>query len=113
MPENPKPFDLEAVRANAQHVRSRGTAAGYGTIAKLTHDAEAMAAEIERVTKRLNDAHEALTRVEDDDPDEFVSLESTVEWVVTHYRALKRDFDELHDMLGTDGARVSSAEPGE
>jgi hypothetical protein len=62
-------------------------------------------AEVQRLNVRLTAAHEALTRVEDDDPDEFVSLESTVDWVVTHYRALKKDFDELHDMLGTAGAR--------
>lgn len=105
-----RPLDLYAIRARTEQFVAyldRWDGNDYtlepSDVDGTVMDVEALLAEVERLNKRLNDAHEALTRVEDDDPDEFVSLESTVEWVVTRYRALRKDFDELHDMLGTDG----------
>jgi hypothetical protein len=52
-----------------------------------------------RLRKRLTDAHEALTRVEDLDPDEFVTLESTIEWVVRSYRGLSAEHERLLGMV--------------
>lgn len=103
-----QPLDLDAVRRSfADYRQHQGDSMARGWSCCSAHGpadrVPALLAEVERLNKRLNAAHDALTRVEDDDPDEFVSLESTVEWVVTHYRALRKDFDELHDMLGTDG----------
>lgn len=99
----------DALRRSGYHFSTDTDKPLAELIEKLNADARdavrTLGEESKRLRDRLSAAHEALTRVEDDDPDEFVTLESTVEWVVTHYRALRKDFDELHDMLGTDGAR--------
>jgi hypothetical protein len=60
----------------------------------------ALLAEIDRLNARIDKAHDDLTRTHDDDPDEFVNLESTVEYVVRSYRALEKDFNELWELTG-------------
>lgn len=57
-------------------------------------------AEIDRLNKRLDRAHDDLTRIHDGDDDSFTTLESTVEYVVCSYRALEKDFNELWELSG-------------
>jgi hypothetical protein len=94
----------DALRRAGYHFSADAGVPLAGLIDNLNADARdavrACGEESKRLRDRLSAAHDALTRVEDDDPDEFVTLESTVEWVVRSYRATSEEHDRLWRMVG-------------
>jgi hypothetical protein len=68
-------------------------------IAHAREDVPALLSEVERLNKRIHDAHDALTRIDGADDDSFTTLESTVDYVVNSHRAIAESEAQAADQI--------------